>query len=64
MCLSIQIKAATTPVRKDAPETFSSPEGSVPDERKKSFRREKSFREDRRRDGEEFGQRGGSFRSR
>ncbi|XP_032520783.2 maternal protein tudor-like isoform X1 [Danaus plexippus] len=53
-----------TPVRKDAPETFSSPEGSIPDD-KKNFRREKSFREERKqKEGEEFGQRGGSFRAR
>ncbi|XP_063828326.1 maternal protein tudor-like isoform X8 [Ostrinia nubilalis] len=59
---------ATTPIRKDAPENFSSPEGSVPDDsRKKSFRREKSFKDDRRppREGnEDFGHRGGSFRGR
>ncbi|CAH2090850.1 unnamed protein product [Euphydryas editha] len=54
----------TTPIRKDAPETFSSPEGSVYDDKKKNFRREKSFKEERKRDGEEFGQRGGSFRGR
>ncbi|XP_026316953.1 maternal protein tudor-like isoform X3 [Hyposmocoma kahamanoa] len=57
---------ATTPVRKEAPESFSSPEGSE-DSRKKSFRREKSFKDDRRppRDGaDDFGQRGSSFRSR
>lgn len=60
-----QIKAQLTPPRKDAPEAFSSPEGSVPDDkRKSSFRREKSFKEERRRDGEEFGQKGGSFRGR
>ncbi|CAG9561418.1 unnamed protein product [Danaus chrysippus] len=53
-----------TPVRKDAPETFSSPESSIPDD-KKNFRREKSFREERKqKEGEEFGQRGGSFRAR
>ncbi|XP_052741702.1 maternal protein tudor isoform X2 [Bicyclus anynana] len=56
----------TTPNRKEAPENFSSPEGSVPDDsRKKSFRREKSFKDDRRpRDGEDLGQRGSSFRGR
>ncbi|CAK1544922.1 unnamed protein product [Leptosia nina] len=62
------IEKVITPARKDAPEQFSSPEGSVPDDsRKKSFRREKSFKDERRsRDGdrEEFGQRGGSFRGR
>ncbi|XP_047534824.1 maternal protein tudor-like isoform X1 [Vanessa atalanta] len=56
---------ATTPVRKDAPEPFSSPESSVPDDsRKRSFKREKSFKDERRRDGEEFSQRGSSFRGR
>ncbi|XP_049706830.2 maternal protein tudor isoform X1 [Helicoverpa armigera] len=58
---------ATTPVRKDAPETFSSPESVSDDGHKKSFRREKSFKEDRRppREGnEEFQPRGGSFRGR
>ncbi|XP_026762848.2 maternal protein tudor-like isoform X1 [Galleria mellonella] len=57
---------ATTPVRKEAPDTFSSPEGSTPDEgRKKNFRREKSFKDDRRpRENEEFAQRSGSFRGR
>ncbi|XP_072947620.1 protein tudor [Epargyreus clarus] len=58
----------TTPVRKDPPESFSSPEGSVPDDsKKKNFRREKSFKDDRRspRDAnEDFGQRGSSFRGR
>ncbi|KAG6446593.1 maternal protein tudor isoform X2 [Manduca sexta] len=64
---SHEIKA-TTPVRKDAPETFSSPEGSVHDEgKRKNFRREKSFKEERRpprESNEEFAQRGGSFRGR
>ncbi|CAH2981454.1 unnamed protein product [Chilo suppressalis] len=58
---------ATTPVRKDAPDSFSSPEGSVPDDsRKKNFRREKSFKDERRppRDNDDFGHRGGSFRAR
>ncbi|XP_037971215.2 maternal protein tudor isoform X2 [Plutella xylostella] len=55
---------ATTPVRKDAPEPgFSSPESA--DDRKKGFRREKSFKDDRRpRDGDDLAQRGGSFRAR
>ncbi|CAF4926518.1 unnamed protein product [Pieris macdunnoughi] len=59
------VEKASPPIRKEAPE-FSSPEGSVPDDgRKKSFRREKSFKDERKRDGdEEFGQRGGSFRGR
>ncbi|XP_059053782.1 maternal protein tudor-like isoform X2 [Achroia grisella] len=57
---------ATTPVRRDAPDTFSSPEGSVPEEgRKKNIRREKSFKDERRpKENEEFAQRGGSFRGR
>ncbi|CAK1585968.1 unnamed protein product [Parnassius mnemosyne] len=59
---------ATTPVRKEAPDSFSSPESTTSDDNKrKSFRREKSFKDDRRpaREGsEEFGQRGGSFRGR
>ncbi|XP_039755732.1 maternal protein tudor-like isoform X2 [Pararge aegeria] len=61
---SVEAKA-TAPIQK-ATETISSPEGSVLDDgRKKSFRREKSFKEERRpRDGEELGQRGGSFRGR
>ncbi|KAJ2943611.1 hypothetical protein O0L34_g16719 [Tuta absoluta] len=59
----------TTPVRKDAPETFSSPEGSDGG-KKGGFRREKSFKEDRERRppreerNEDFGQRGSSFRGR
>ncbi|XP_026733663.1 maternal protein tudor-like isoform X2 [Trichoplusia ni] len=63
---SHEIKA-TTPVRKDAPESFSSPESVSDDGKKKSFRREKSFKEDKRppREGnEDFPQRGGSFRGR
>ncbi|CAG4946762.1 unnamed protein product [Parnassius apollo] len=58
----------TTPVRKEAPDSFSSPESTTSeDNKRKSFRREKSFKDDRRpaREGsEEFGQRGGSFRGR
>ncbi|KAM3966126.1 LOW QUALITY PROTEIN: tudor domain containing protein [Aphomia sociella] len=55
----------TTPVRKEAPESFSSPEGSTEDGKKKSFKREKSFKDDRRpRENEDFAQRGGSFRGR
>ncbi|XP_063363240.1 maternal protein tudor-like [Cydia amplana] len=51
----------TTPVSKAAPEQFSSPES----DHGKGFKREKSFREDRRpRDDDNFGQRGGSFRNR
>ncbi|XP_063382332.1 maternal protein tudor-like [Cydia fagiglandana] len=51
----------TTPVSKAAPEQFSSPES----DHGKGFKREKSFREDRRpRDDDDFGQRGGSFRNR
>ncbi|XP_061714858.1 maternal protein tudor-like isoform X2 [Cydia pomonella] len=51
----------TTPVSKAAPEQFSSPES----DHGKGFKREKSFREDRRpREEDDFGQRGGSFRNR
>ncbi|CAH2039405.1 unnamed protein product, partial [Iphiclides podalirius] len=56
---------AVTPVRKEASDTISSPESVTDDGKRKSFRREKSFRDERRppREGnEEFGQRGGSFR--
>ncbi|CAG4962766.1 unnamed protein product [Colias eurytheme] len=57
---------APAPPRKEASEIFSSPEGSIPDDgRKKNFRREKSFRDDKKSmDGDEFGQRGSSFRGR
>ncbi|CAH1638555.1 unnamed protein product [Spodoptera littoralis] len=58
---------ATTPIRKDAPETFSSPDSASDDGKKKGFRREKSFKEEWRppKEGnEEFQQRGGSFRNR
>ncbi|KAL4719076.1 hypothetical protein ACJJTC_013978 [Scirpophaga incertulas] len=57
---------STTPVRKEAPESISSPEGSVPDENKfRPMRREKSFKEERRppKDNDDFSNRGGnSFR--
>ncbi|KPJ08016.1 Maternal protein tudor [Papilio machaon] len=63
---SVEAKA-TTPVRNEPPENFSSPDSVSDDGRKKNYRREKSFKEDRRppKEGnEEFGQRGGSFRGR
>ncbi|XP_013172201.1 PREDICTED: maternal protein tudor-like isoform X2 [Papilio xuthus] len=63
---SVEAKA-TTPVRTDPPENFSSPDSVSDDGRKKNYRREKSFKEDRRppKEGnEDFGQRGGSFRGR
>ncbi|XP_013146687.1 PREDICTED: maternal protein tudor-like [Papilio polytes] len=63
---SVEAKA-TTPVRADPPENFSSPDSVSDDGRKKNYRREKSFKEDRRppKEGnEEFGQRGSSFRGR
>ncbi|KAL4702431.1 hypothetical protein ACJJTC_003056 [Scirpophaga incertulas] len=56
---------STTPVRKEAPESISSPEGSVPDENKfRPMRREKSFKEERRppKDNDDFSNRGNSFR--
>ncbi|XP_068618170.1 maternal protein tudor-like isoform X2 [Battus philenor] len=55
----------TTPVRSEPPESFSSPESVSDDGRKKNYRREKSFKDERKppKDtNEDFGPRGGSFR--
>ncbi|XP_050666514.1 maternal protein tudor-like isoform X1 [Leptidea sinapis] len=54
---------ATTPVQKDNSDSISSPEGSVPDDpRKTGFWKEKSFRDERKPREDGFGQRGSSFR--